>query len=115
MNRIIRNSVRYTYVTVQTGPNAGMKIKTSIQNCNPRNLEMLNIAHRDNGWVWVCLLCFFLYISLEVGRPHKAVGPTIKDRYMQAHHLHKNDDKGVKEQLMNLPHNHGYHYIQAEM
>ena len=48
-------------VTVPSGPNAGLKIKCSVNNRNPRNLEMLNIAKRDSGW---------------------GVGPTFRDRYI---------------------------------
>jgi hypothetical protein len=97
MNRVIRYSLRpisSSYMTVPTGPNKGLKIKTKIENNNPRNLEMLNIAQRDKGW---------------------AVGPTFKERFMKAHNIDKNDDKGVKKQLINLPDHHGYHYIEASM
>merc|ERR1712137_651656 len=44
------NDVGEDFVTVPAGPNAGLKIKTSVNNRNPRNLEMLNLARRDTGW-----------------------------------------------------------------
>ena len=91
---MLRVSRRLNAIQVPgTGPNAGLMIKTRIENRNPRNLEMLNIAHRDCGW---------------------GAGPTYKDRYMQDKTKHKNDDNEVKRQLVNLPHNHGYHNVQIK-
>ena len=91
---MLRVSRRLNAIQVPgTGPNAGLMIKTRIENRNPRNLEMLNIAHRDCGW---------------------GAGPTYKDRFMQDKTKHKNDDNEVKRQLVNLPHNHGYHNVQIK-
>jgi len=84
------NDVSDEFVTVPAGPNAGLKIKTSVNNRNPRNLEMLNLARRDTGW---------------------GAGPTYKKRSMSVTHRDKNDDHGIKNELRNLPHQHGYHSI----
>ena len=84
------NDVGDEFVTVPAGPNAGLKIKTSVNNRNPRNLEMLNLARRDTGW---------------------GAGPTYKKRMMNVTQRDKNDDYGVKNELRNLPHQHGYHSI----
>ena len=84
------NDVCEEFVTVPAGPNAGLKIKTSVNNRNPRNLEMLNLARRDTGW---------------------GAGPTYKKRLMNVTNRDKNDDHGIKNELRNLPHQHGYHYI----
>lgn len=91
---MLRLSKRLNAIKVPgNGPNAGLMIRTKLNNRNPRNLEMLNLAHRDCGW---------------------GVGPTFKERYMQAQTQHKNDDGDVKRQLKNLPHNHGYHHVQVK-
>ena len=84
------NDVSDEFVTVPAGPNAGLKIKTSVNNRNPRNLEMLNLARRDTGW---------------------GAGPTYKKRLMNVTNRDKNDDHGIKNELRNLPHQHGYHSI----
>ena len=62
MHGVVRNSIRF-FVTVSSGPNAGMKVTQSVNNTNPRNLEMLNIARRDTGWE--CVI-HFRYIIGEL-------------------------------------------------
>ena len=61
---MLRASRRLQSITIPSGPNAGLVIKQEFKNRNPRNLEMLNIAHRDCGW---------------------GVGPTFKVRSLYSH------------------------------
>ena len=59
------------FVEVKSGKQQGLKIRKDFRNRNPRNLEKMNIAHRDLGWgagpannqgrllfIWVPLFCF---------------------------------------------------------
>ena len=48
--QIFRTSSEEAFVIVQSGKQQGLKIKKDFRNRNPRNLEMMNIAHRDLGW-----------------------------------------------------------------
>jgi len=79
-------------ILVKSGPNEGYKIRANFKNRNPRNLEMMNIAHRDQGW---------------------AAGPGNRtERFLGYHHTPGRDRSGMRLAVTNLPAHNGYHSVE---
>merc|ERR1712228_134159 len=79
-------------VTVESGPNAGYNVRTDFKNRNPRNLEMMNIAHRDHGW---------------------AAGAGNRAQRFSKYYQNLHEDKtGMRLAVTNLPARNGYHSVE---
>ena len=80
------------FVVVPEGPNKGFQVRTNFKNKNPRNLEMMNIAHRDLGW---------------------AAGPhNTRRRFLKASEIPGTDIHEMRLASTNLPAQNSYHYVE---
>lgn len=80
------------FVTVASGVNEGYKVRTNLKNRNPRNLEMMNIAHRDMGWA---------------AGPHNTASRFVKYYESVGH-----DRTGMRHALTNLPAHNSYNAVE---
>ena len=70
----------------------GYKVRTNFKSRNPRNLEMLNIAHRDMGW---------------------AAGPPNQEtRFVPFHKQVGHSEDGMRLAVTNLPAQNSYHTVE---
>merc|ERR1712226_668717 len=80
------------FVEVTDGINKGYKVRTNFKSRNPRNLEMLNIAHRDMGW---------------------AAGPPNQEtRFVPFHKQVGHSEDGMRLAVTNLPAQNSYHTVE---
>jgi len=80
------------FVEVTDGINKGYKVRTKFKSRNPRNLEMLNVAHRDMGW---------------------AAGPPNQEtRFVPFHKQVGHSEDGMRLAVTNLPAQNSYHTVE---
>lgn len=87
-----RSSEEAAFVEVESGKQQGLKIRKDFRNRNPRNLEKMNIAHRDLGW---------------------GAGPANnQERFMTAETIKNTDPHGLRIEVTNLPAHATHHTVE---